>query len=80
MGKLETNVCYAKYENQSKLWHQGLGHFNYDTLNIMHTKELVYVISKFSKSQKVCEVCQLGKQKMLPFPFKSEWIASEKLQ
>ena len=76
----ENKYFYVKSCDESKLWHKSLGHFNYDTLNLMHTKNLVAYMLAVSKNQKVCEICQLGKQHRLSFPSKSAWRASEKLE
>ena len=79
-SKKENNVFYAKSDEKSKLWHKRLGHFNYDSLNLMYIKQLVEDMPAVNKNQEVCEVCQLGKQQKLPFPSKNSWRASEKLQ
>ena len=71
---------YAKSEGKSKIWYERLGHFNYDSLNILNTKNFVNDMPTVSKNQEVCEICQLRKQKRLEFPSKSSWRASEKFQ
>ena len=41
--------CVKSYD-ESKLWHKRLGHFNYDTLNLMHKKNLVEDMLAVSKN------------------------------
>ncbi|KAG8472893.1 hypothetical protein CXB51_034862 [Gossypium anomalum] len=72
--------AYAASIEESKLWHQRLGHANYRSMAQMISKDLAKNFIKSVQNEDVCEVCQLGKQARLPFPTNTAWRASEKLQ
>ena len=58
-----------KVESGIDLWHKGIGHVNYQRLQDLQSKQVVFRLPKFSglKAQ-ICEAYQLGKQDRLPFP------------
>ncbi|KAA3474308.1 Integrase, catalytic core [Gossypium australe] len=73
------SACIASTED-SKLWHQRLGHANFRSMAQMVSEKLVGNFTNSVKDNDVCEVCQLRKQARLPFPTNKAWRASEKLQ
>ncbi|KAG8472383.1 hypothetical protein CXB51_035319 [Gossypium anomalum] len=72
--------AYAVSSEDSKLWHQRLGHANFKSMAQMVSKEMVENFTKTVQSEDVCEVCQMGKQARLPFPTNTTWRASSKLE
>jgi hypothetical protein len=51
------------------LWHKRIGHVNFQRLQDLQTKQVVFSLPKFSgRTAQICEACQLGKQHRLPFP------------
>ncbi|KAG8492389.1 hypothetical protein CXB51_009729 [Gossypium anomalum] len=72
--------AYAASIEESKLWHQRLGHANYRSMARMISKDMAENFIKSVQNEDVCEACQLGKQARLPFPTNTAWRASEKLQ
>ncbi|KAG8503695.1 hypothetical protein CXB51_001703 [Gossypium anomalum] len=71
---------YAAFIEESKLWHQRLGHANFKSMARLISKDMVENFIKYVQNKDVCEVCQLEKQAKLPFPTNTAWRASEKLQ
>ncbi|KAG8486726.1 hypothetical protein CXB51_020278 [Gossypium anomalum] len=58
----------------TKLWHQRLGHANFRSMAQMASKKLVENFTKSVQSEDVCE------QARLPFPANTSWRASTKLE
>ena len=49
--------------DQSWLWHRRLGHANMDLISQLNKDELVRGLSTINfQKNKICEVCQVGKQ------------------
>ncbi|XP_017632675.1 uncharacterized protein LOC108475201 [Gossypium arboreum] len=71
---------YATSIEESKLWHQRLGHANFKSMARMISKDMAENFIKLVQNEDVCEVCQLVKQAKLPFPTSTAWRALEKLQ
>ena len=58
-----------KAESDIDLWHKRIGHVNYQRLQDLQSKQVVFELPKFSgRKAQICEACQLGKQPRLPFP------------
>ena len=58
-----------KVESDIDLWHKRIGHVNYQRLQDLQSKQVVFGLPKFSgRKAQICEACQLGKQHRLPFP------------
>lgn len=66
--------------NESVLWHKRLGYLSYATLEIMSTMKLAESLPSIHIAGDVCDVCQYGKSKRLPFPANKAWRASNRLQ
>ena len=55
--------CFSSMHDQSWLWHRRLGHANMDLISQLNKNELVRSLPKINfQKNKVCEVCQVGKQ------------------
>ncbi|KAA3481430.1 Retrovirus-related Pol polyprotein from transposon TNT 1-94 [Gossypium australe] len=76
----ELNLAYSASLDESKLWHQKLGHANFRSLAQMVHEDLVENFTNSVESHYVCEICQLGKQTRLLFPINRAWRALERLQ
>ena len=58
-----------KVESDIDLWHKRIGHVNYQRLQDLQLKQVVFGLPKFSgRKAQIWEACQLGKQHPLPFP------------
>ncbi|KAG8485839.1 hypothetical protein CXB51_019238 [Gossypium anomalum] len=76
----ESHSVHTASTEDTKLWHQRLGHANFKSMARMVSKEMVENFTKTVKNEDVCEVCQMGKQARLPFPSNTTWRASSKLE
>ena len=51
-----------KAESDIDLWHKRIGHVNYQRLQDLQSKQVVFGLPKFSgRKAQICEACQLGK-------------------
>ena len=73
------DVALPSSVDVSELWRKRLGHFNFSSLVKMCKLNLVHNMHVIYYDGVVCEVCEKGKQKRLPFSAQS-WRASKKLQ
>ena len=67
----ETNVpvkLSAINISQSNLWHQRLAHANYEVIRALPTETTGGPDQKLQLPLKVCDGCEKGKSKRLPFP------------
>lgn len=65
---------------QAEMWHHRYGHLSYTGLLTLHNKNMVIGLPRVEQVEKACEVCLKGKQHRVPFPKKSTWRATEKLE
>lgn len=65
----------TKEKEASKLWHVGLGHVNYQSLNIMSRQKMVTGMPKLVMPKNVCSGCLISKQTRKQFPAKSSYEA-----
>ena len=77
---LESENALVNVEDSTHLWHKRLGHVSYKSLNYLQKNDMVKTLPVIETDQKVCEICQFGKQTRLPFPSGQAWRASERLQ
>ena len=77
---LESENALVNVEDSTHLWHKRLGHVSYQSLNYLQKNDMVKTLPVIETDQKVCEICQFGKQTRLPFPSSQAWRASKKLQ
>ena len=54
--------------SQSNLWHQRLAHVNYEIIRALPTETTSGPDQKLQLPSKVCDGCEKGKSKRLPFP------------
>ncbi|KAG8475459.1 hypothetical protein CXB51_032225 [Gossypium anomalum] len=76
----DSHSTHVASTDDTKLWHQRLGHTNFKSMAQMVSKEMVENFTKTVQSEDVCEVCQMGKQARLQFPTNTTWRASSKLE
>ncbi|RVW76605.1 hypothetical protein CK203_048699 [Vitis vinifera] len=57
-----------------------LGHFHHDTVLYMKKNQIAEGLPDLEKDLPICATCQYGKQTKLPFPKKTSWRATQKLQ
>ncbi|KAG8492529.1 hypothetical protein CXB51_009791 [Gossypium anomalum] len=76
----DSHSTHVASTNDTKLWHQRLGHTNFKSMARMVSKEMVENFTKTVHIEDVCEVCQIRKQARLPFPANTTWRASSKLE
>ncbi|KAG8480405.1 hypothetical protein CXB51_025116 [Gossypium anomalum] len=76
----DSHSTHVALTDDTKLWHQRLGHVNFKSMTWMVSKEMVKNFTKTVHIEDVCEVCQMGKQARLPFPANTTWRASSKLE
>ncbi|CAL1409822.1 unnamed protein product [Linum trigynum] len=62
------------------LWHRRFGHLNNQSFHMLSKKGLVAGLPQLNGETGVCSVCLVGKQTRQPFPKKSPWRASQRLQ
>ncbi|KAG8501561.1 hypothetical protein CXB51_003867 [Gossypium anomalum] len=74
------NSAQVASTEDTKLWHQRLGHADFRLMTQMISEDLVENFTNSVEEEEVYEVCQLRKQARLPFPTNQAWRASEKLQ
>ncbi|XP_040960396.1 uncharacterized protein [Gossypium hirsutum] len=59
------DTAYTVTIDESKLWHQRLGHANYKSMDQQCKDDLAENFIGSVQKQEVCEICQLGKQATL---------------
>lgn len=74
------NCLQAIAEDTTDLWHRRYGHLNNKSLRTLQQKELVKGLPQLKAVNKVCTVCNIGKQHRQPIPKKIQWRASQRLQ
>ncbi|KAL6343009.1 hypothetical protein AAG906_017029 [Vitis piasezkii] len=70
----------GKKNNVTTLWHKRLGHFHHNGVLYMKKNQLAVGLLDLEQNLPTCIACQYGKQSRLPFPHKSTWRTSHKLQ
>lgn len=80
MKPLPGNCLKMEEEDLEILWHRRYGHLNNKSIQIMQQKQMVKGLPKLKEVDKVCKMCNVGKQQRQEFPKKSKWRASNKLE
>ena len=63
------DVCaIAKYDDVSRLWHEGIGHVNYQSHKHMEKLKMVHGLPRIFPKKVVCEGCAMGKHHIESFP------------
>jgi hypothetical protein len=57
----------ASLLDESWLWHRRFGHLNFQSLKLLHQKNMVQGLPIISEKNEVCEGCALGKHHRQPF-------------
>ncbi|GJU56980.1 retrovirus-related pol polyprotein from transposon TNT 1-94 [Tanacetum coccineum] len=77
----EHTVLKATTADEALLWHRRLGHLNFQSLNLLHQKNMVGGgLPQIHEIEGVCEGCALGKHHRKPFPKGVAWRAKEILE
>lgn len=72
--------AFYSEDNLSNLWHKRLMHVNYGSLMKIASNDLVESFPAIVKTDKLCQVCQFGKQSRKSFSKEKRWKASLKLE
>ena len=77
----KASTCFnATTEDSTHLWHCRYGHLSFKGLRTLQRKKMVSGLSELKAPSKLCKDCMVGKQQRDPFPKKSTWKASRRLQ
>lgn len=76
----EAKCLLMKSCEESWLWHFRLGHVNFQVMELMSTKQMVYGFPKITRPQDVCTGCLMSKQVRKPFPSKANYTAKNVLE
>ncbi|CAL1391441.1 unnamed protein product [Linum trigynum] len=82
-GREEEMQCHQVIntpESSLQLWHRRFGHVSPAGLVQLYRKGRVADLPELKGKLGICHACQIGKQHRKPFPKKSHWRASQKLQ
>ena len=74
------HVVLLQQDSTTKFWHRRLEHFHHDVMLYMKKNQIVEGLPNLEKDLYICVTCQYGKQIKLPFPKKTSWRATQKLQ
>ncbi|XP_039137235.1 uncharacterized protein LOC120274764 [Dioscorea cayenensis subsp. rotundata] len=74
----QTNAAISDSGN-SQLWHDRYGHLNFESLQVLHHKQMVIGLPEV-KQFSCCESCIFGKLSRQPFYSGKSWRAKERLQ
>ena len=66
--------------DKSMTWHQRYGHYHYNSMKLLYTKNMVEGLPSISFENQVCQGCIFGKQHRVPFPLGPNWRAQAPLQ
>lgn len=78
--RYEKDTAMKTQVDDSWLWHQRFGHFNFYGLNLLHQKNMMRDLPSITMQDGVCEGCMLGKQRRQPFPSGKAWRAKTMLE
>ncbi|GJV94795.1 retrovirus-related pol polyprotein from transposon TNT 1-94 [Tanacetum coccineum] len=76
----EHTAFKATTADEALLWHRRLGHLNFQSLNLLHQKNMVGGLPQIHEIEGVCEGCALGKHHRKPFLKGVAWRAKEILE
>ena len=62
----EVHFSNRQNSGTEEVWHQRLGHPQKSAVQFLRTKNLIHVSSN-KKVETICEICQLGKLRILSF-------------
>lgn len=70
----------SKLDEVSKLWHNRLGHVNYQAMALMFREQMVEGLPKVSQPKDVCTGCLMSKQVKKTFPSQTSYSAKGPLE
>ena len=70
----------SKVEDPTWLWHNRLGHVNFQAMNLMSKNQMVRGIPKFTQPKDICHGCLMAKQTRKSFPDKANYSANKVLE
>ena len=76
----DEQVVVAQHENNTMLWHKILGHFHHNVVLYMKKNQIVEGLPNLEEELPIYAACQHRKQTRLPFPKKTAWKSTQKLQ
>ncbi|RVX06896.1 Retrovirus-related Pol polyprotein from transposon RE1 [Vitis vinifera] len=76
----DEHATVLQQDSTTMLWHRRLGHYHHDVVLYMKKNQIVEELSDLEKNLSICATCQYGKQTKLPFPKKTSWRATQKIQ
>ena len=76
----DEHATVLQQDSTTMLWHRRLGHFHHDVVLYMKKNQIVEELPDLEKNLSICATCQYGKQTKLPFPKKTSWRATQKIQ
>ena len=66
--------------DESMIWHQRYGHFNFNAMKLLYTKNMVQGLPYISFEDQVCEGYIFEKQQRVPLPLDQAWRARAPLE
>ena len=76
----DTSCFHTHTQDVSHLWHCRYGHLSHKGLRTLQYKKMVRGLPQLPTPTTECTACIAGKQHREPFPKKSQWRASQRLQ
>jgi len=76
----DVSCSHTQAQDVSHLWHYRYGHLSHKGLRTLQYKKMVQGLPQLPVSTTKCTACFSGKQHKEPFPKKSQWRASQRLQ
>ncbi|GJZ39746.1 retrovirus-related pol polyprotein from transposon TNT 1-94 [Tanacetum coccineum] len=76
----EHTALKATTTYEALLWHRRRGYLNFQSLNLLHQKNMVGGLPQIHEIEGVCEGCALEKHHRKPFPKGVAWRAKEILE
>lgn len=70
----------SKCDENAWLWHTRLGHVNFNAMNLMSTKQMVYGLPDIKVQSEVCNGCLMSKQTRKGFPSQATYSANRVLE
>ncbi|GAA0159622.1 transmembrane signal receptor [Lithospermum erythrorhizon] len=79
-GETEEHCLQTTTKDITTLWHERLGHLNYNSLHNLKNKKMVHGLPEFKSDNLTCNSCVNGKQTRSGFPKEATWRASKPLE
>ncbi|KAL2498042.1 Uncharacterized protein Adt_23592 [Abeliophyllum distichum] len=72
--------AFRMVANDLRLWHKRLGHLNFQGLELLQQKNMVYQLPKIEEKYEICEGYALDKHHRQPIPKGIAWRAKQPLE